>query len=87
MLEDVLSKRRILEFYLNFAEWGDGVFGVEAVARYHFGVSASALTAEQAAWLAVILPSPKRYQRGRSTPYLAGRVDTILGRMNSAQIP
>ena len=87
MLEDVLSKRRILELYLNLAEWGDGVFGAEAAARYHFGVSASALTAEQAAWLAVILPSPKRYQRGRSTPYLAGRVDTILGRMNSVQIP
>jgi len=87
MLEDVLSKRRILELYLNVAEWGDGVFGAEAAARYHFGVPASALTAEQAAWLAVILPSPKRYQRGRSTPYIAGRVDTILGRMNSAQIP
>ena len=87
MLEDVLSKQRILELYLNVAEWGDGVFGAEAAARYHFGVPASALTAEQAAWLAVILPSPRRYQRGRLTPYVAGRVDTILGRMGSAQIP
>ena len=87
MLEDVLSKRRILELYLNLAEWGDGVFGAEAAARYHFGVSVSALTAEQAAWLAVILPSPKRYQRGRTTSYLDSRVDTIRGRMNSAQIP
>src|SRR5258705_27110 len=87
MLEHTLSKRRILELYLNVAEWGDGVFGAEAAARYHFGVPASALTAEQAAWLAVLLPSPKRYQRGRTTPYIAGRVDTILGRMNSAQIP
>src|SRR5947208_5401442 len=61
MLEDVLSKRRILELYLNVAEWGDGIFGAEAAARYHFGVPASALTAEQAAWRAVILPSPRRY--------------------------
>jgi monofunctional biosynthetic peptidoglycan transglycosylase len=87
MLEDLLSKRRILELYLNVAEWGDGVFGAEAAARYHFGVPASALTAEQAAWLAAILPSPRRYQRGRLTPYLAGRIDTILERMGSAQIP
>jgi len=87
MLEDVLSKQRILELYLNLAEWGEGVFGAEAAARYHFGVPASALTAEQAAWLAVILPSPRRYQRGRLTPYVAGRVDTILARMGSVQIP
>jgi monofunctional biosynthetic peptidoglycan transglycosylase len=87
MLEDVLSKRRILELYLNYAEWGDGVFGAEAAARHHFGVSAAALNAEQAAWLAVILPSPRRYQRGRLTPYLTGRVDTILARMGSVQIP
>ena len=87
MLEDVLSKRRILELYLNLAEWGDGVFGAEAAARQHFGVSAAALSPQQAAWLAVVLPSPRRYERGRLTPYLAGRVNTILGRMGSVQIP
>jgi monofunctional biosynthetic peptidoglycan transglycosylase len=87
MLEDVLSKRRILELYLNAAEWGDGVFGAEAAARHHFGVPASALNAEQAAWLAAILPSPRRYERGRVTPYLSGRVNTILARMGSVQIP
>jgi monofunctional biosynthetic peptidoglycan transglycosylase len=87
MLEDVLSKRRILELYLNVAEWGDGIFGAEAAARHHFGVSASALSAEQAAWLAVILPSPRRYERGRVTPYLAGRVNTVLARMGAVQIP
>ena len=87
MLESTLSKRRILELYLNFAEWGDGVFGAEAAARYHFGVSAAALSQEQAAWLAVILPSPRRYQGGRLTPYLAGRVETIMKRMGTAQIP
>ena len=87
MLENTLSKRRILELYLNVAEWGEGIFGAEAAARYHFGVPAAALGPEQAAWLAVILPSPRRYARGRLTPYLAGRIDTILARMGAVQIP
>jgi len=87
MLESTLSKRRILELYLNFAEWGEGVFGAEAAARYHFGVAASALSASQAAFLAAILPSPRRYPRGTTTPYVAGRIETILARMPSAQIP
>ena len=87
MMEQVMSKRRILELYLNAAEWGEGVFGAEAAARHHFGISASALSPEQAAWLAAILPSPRRYDHGRLTAYLAGRVDTILARMPSAQIP
>jgi monofunctional biosynthetic peptidoglycan transglycosylase len=87
MLEDALTKRRILELYLNYAEWGEGIFGAEAAARYHFGVPASALNPEQAAWLAVILPSPHRYARGRLTPYLASRVSTVLARMGDVQIP
>jgi monofunctional biosynthetic peptidoglycan transglycosylase len=87
MMEQVMSKRRILELYLNAAEWGEGVFGAEAAARHHFGISAAALAPEQAAWLAAILPSPRRYDHGRLTAYLAGRVDTILARMPAAQIP
>jgi monofunctional biosynthetic peptidoglycan transglycosylase len=87
MLESTMSKRRILELYLNFAEWGEGVFGAEAAARHHFGLSAAALSQQQAAWLASILPSPRRYERGRTTPYLDGRVDTILARMPAVQIP
>jgi monofunctional biosynthetic peptidoglycan transglycosylase len=87
MLETTMSKRRILELYLNFAEWGEGVFGAEAAARHHFGVAAAALSAEQAAWLASILPSPRRYERGRTTAYIDGRVGTILARMSAAQIP
>jgi len=89
MLEHTMSKRRILELYLNFAEWGEGVFGAEAAARYHFGVSAAALGPEQAAFLAAILPSPRRYVRGRSTPYIEGRAAHILARMEKegAQIP
>jgi monofunctional biosynthetic peptidoglycan transglycosylase len=87
MLENTMSKRRILELYLNYAEWGEGVFGAEAAARYHFGVPASALTSQQAAWLAAILPSPRRYERGRTTPYIQSRVATILARSGGAQIP
>jgi monofunctional biosynthetic peptidoglycan transglycosylase len=87
MLERTMSKRRILELYLNVAEWGEGIFGAEAAARHHFGVPASALTPAQSAWLAAVLPSPRRYERGRVTPYLAGRVSTIYARMDSAQIP
>ena len=87
MLESALSKRRILELYLNYAEWGEGVFGAEAAARHHFGIGAAALNASQAAYLAVILPSPRRYARGTTTPYIAGRIETILARMPSAQIP
>ena len=87
MMERTLSKRRILELYLNVAEWGEGIFGAEAAARHHFGVPATGLTPEQAAWLAAILPSPKRYERGRQTPYLEGRIATISSRMTGAQIP
>jgi monofunctional biosynthetic peptidoglycan transglycosylase len=87
MIETTMSKRRILELYLNYAEWGEGVFGAEAAARHHFGVPASALTPEQGAWLAAILPSPRRYERGRTTPYVEGRVESILFRAASAQIP
>jgi monofunctional glycosyltransferase len=87
MIENTMSKRRILELYLNYAEWGEGVFGAEAAARHHFGVPASALTPEQGAWLAAILPSPRRYERGRTTPYVEGRVGTILFRAASVQIP
>jgi monofunctional glycosyltransferase len=87
MMERTLSKRRILEIYLNVAEWGEGVFGAEAAARHHFGVSASGLGPREAAYLAAILPSPRRYERGRETPYISGRMLTISSRMTSAQIP
>jgi monofunctional biosynthetic peptidoglycan transglycosylase len=87
MMELAMSKRRILELYLNFAEWGEGVFGAEAAARHHFGTSAAALGPEQAAWLAAVLPSPRRYAHGRTTPYLEERSGTILARMGGANIP
>lgn len=87
MLETAMDKRRILELYLNFAEWGEGVFGAEAAARHHFGVPAARLDVAQAAWLAAILPSPRRYARGETTPYLDSRIATIRRHMGYAQIP
>jgi monofunctional biosynthetic peptidoglycan transglycosylase len=87
MLEQAMSKRRILELYLNFAEWGEGVFGAEAAARYHFGVAAGSLDEEQAAYLAATLPSPRRYDRGRRTDYIESRMNTIRERMPKVQIP
>ncbi|HEX9396974.1 MAG TPA: monofunctional biosynthetic peptidoglycan transglycosylase [Burkholderiales bacterium] len=87
MLEAVMSKRRILELYLNYAEWGEGVFGAESAARYHFGIGAAALNPEEAAWLAAILPSPRRYKRGEITPYSAQRAAAIASHMDKAQIP
>ena len=87
MLELVLDKRRILEMYLNVAEWGVGVFGAEAAARHYFGSSAAALNAEQAARLAAMLPRPQYYDRNRDSAYLAGYAERIQGRMGDAQIP
>ena len=87
MLAATLSKQRILELYLNYAEWGEGVFGAEAAARYHFNARAATLDAGQAAYLAAILPSPRRYGAGRATPYIEGRAVTILARMEGAQVP
>lgn len=87
MLEAVMDKRRILEIYLNVAEWGEGVFGAEAAARHHYGVSAAALTPWQAARLAAMLPRPRYYDRNRSARYLEQYTERILARMPSAQVP
>jgi len=81
-LEHHLTKERILELYLNVAEWGNGVYGAEAAARHHFGKSAQDLTAEEAAWLAAILPSPRRYDPLRKTAFLSKRHQRILKSMN-----
>ncbi len=87
VLESVMSKRRILEIYLNVIEWGNGVFGAEAAARYHYGRSAAELAPEQAALLAAMVPSPRRYRPGRETAYLARRTEIILSRMSAAPVP
>ena len=87
MLENVMSKRRILEIYLNKIEWGNGVFGAEAASRHYYGVSASALTAKQAARLAAMVPNPRFYDLNRNTPWLLKKTDIIFKRMVSTPIP
>ena len=87
MLEWVMDKERILEIYLNVIEWGDGVFGAEAAARHYFGVSASQLSAEQAARLAAMVPRPRFYDRNRNAPWLLRKTQIILERMPRAQLP
>jgi monofunctional biosynthetic peptidoglycan transglycosylase len=87
MLEVALDKQRILELYLNTAEWGLGVFGIEAAANHYFGVSASQLDAMQSAWLASVLPSPKRFDRNRESDYLTQRAFIILERMPLVALP
>ncbi len=77
-LERRLSKHRILELYLNVVEWGPGVFGAEAATRYHYAKSAAELTPDEAALLAALLPSPRRYDPARLTPYLSRRQQEIL---------
>jgi monofunctional glycosyltransferase len=83
-LEHHLTKDRILELYLNVAEWGNGVYGAEAAARHHFKKSARELTTEEAAWLAAILPAPRRYDPLHRTTALTRRYERILHRMNQA---
>jgi monofunctional biosynthetic peptidoglycan transglycosylase len=87
MLEALLEKRRILEIYLNVAEWGVGVFGIEAAAQHYFGVNAASLSAEQAAWLAAILPAPRRYDRNRGSSFIQSKTETILARMPLVRVP
>lgn len=85
LVEALWSKRRILEIYLNIAEWGPGVFGAEAAARNHFGKSAAGLTAQEAALLAVALPNPIERQAGepgRQTRRLAAN---LLVRMRAVR--
>lgn len=82
VLELCLPKDRILDLYLNLAEWGDGVFGAEMAARAHFRKSARWLTAEEAARLAAILPAPRRWSPFGSVA--ARRVPVILDAMRYA---
>ncbi|MBA3057802.1 MAG: biosynthetic peptidoglycan transglycosylase [Gammaproteobacteria bacterium] len=87
LLEALLSKQRILEIYLNSAEWGEGVFGAEAAAQRYFGKPASRLSAYEAARLAVMLPRPKYFEKLPNSSYVAGRAGVIVNRLNSAELP
>ena len=87
MIELVMSKRRILELYLNVAEWGIGVFGIESAAQHYFGITASQLTREQAAWLAAILPAPRRFDQMRNSTWAQQKESIILQRMPMVKLP
>ena len=76
-------KPRILEMYANFAEFGDGVYGAQAAARTWFGKDASRLTAAEAARLAAVLPTPKRYSVARPGPYVQRRSRAIQRQMRA----
>lgn len=87
MLENLWSKQRIFEVYLNVIEWGNGIFGAEAAARHYYGLTAARLGPEQAARLAGMVPNPRFYDRNRNAPGLARKSAIILGRMPSAELP
>lgn len=86
-LEAELSKRRIFELYLNLIEWGDGIWGAEAAARAHFGVSASQLTPAQAALMAGAIINPRVYSPSRPNRRLLNRQQIILRRMGAVTPP
>jgi monofunctional biosynthetic peptidoglycan transglycosylase len=81
LMEALWSKRRILEVYLNVAEWGPGIYGAEAGARAHFGKSAAALTPREAALMAAVLPDPLGLSPEKPSAYVAERAGTILTRI------
>jgi monofunctional biosynthetic peptidoglycan transglycosylase len=83
-LEKELGKRRIFEIYLNVAEWGKGIYGAQAAALTYFGHGASELTPEEAAALAAVLPSRRRYNPVKGTRFMERRKSQIVGRMRSS---
>ena len=89
-IEKVLGKKRILEIYLNIAEWGEGIFGIGAASQYYFQKPPSGLTAKEGAFLAMLLPSPKKYsisfRKKKLTPYARKTIRTLLSKLTSAKI-
>jgi len=85
LIETVWSKRRIMEVYLNVAEWAPGVYGAEAAARHWYGKGADTLTAREAARLAAILPSPRRYSAGKPGPYIRRRASRVQAAMGTVR--
>jgi monofunctional biosynthetic peptidoglycan transglycosylase len=79
-MEALWSKQRILEVYLNIAEWGPGIYGAEAAAHHYFGVPASQLSPRQAALMAAVLPNPLRWNPAKPTPYIQRRASTLQTR-------
>ena len=87
MIELTMDKERILELYLNFAQWGENAFGAQAAARHYYRRDAAKLGPSQSARLATMLPRPAYYDRNRDTAYLRSRTATIQKRMRLVEIP
>ncbi len=87
IVEFIWGKKRILETYLNIAEFGDGVFGAQAAAKHYFKTNAANLTKNQAVWLASILINPKVYKDKKNSKLLAQRTNRILKDMNLVKVP
>jgi monofunctional biosynthetic peptidoglycan transglycosylase len=85
VIETLWPKRRIMEVYLNIAEWGDGLFGAEAAAQKRFGKSAKNLTQQEAALLATVLPNPKKWRVDPPGAYVSQRVQVVRGRMGQVK--
>lgn len=85
MIETLWPKRRIMEVYLNVAEWAPGVYGAEAASRHWFDKSAADLTAREAARLAAILPSPRRYSASAPGPYVRRRTARVQAAMGTVR--
>lgn len=83
MLDAVMSKRRIMEIYLNIAEWGDGIFGVEAASRHYFKKSAGSLNAREASLLVSALPSPVKRNPAKPGAYTKQYAGKINRRLNA----
>lgn len=84
-IDTIWSKRRIMEVYLNIAEWGDGIFGAEAAAQARFGKPASQLSAREAALLAAVLPSPNKWRVNPPGSYVRTRAGTLQSRARSVK--
>ena len=84
-IETVWGKRRIMEVYLNVAEWAPGVYGAEAAAQHWFGKPAADLNAREAARLAAILPSPRRYNASSPGPYVRRRASRVQAAMGTVR--
>jgi monofunctional biosynthetic peptidoglycan transglycosylase len=87
MIEQLWSKRRILEVYLNVIEWGNGIYGAEAAARRYYKTSAAGLGASQAAHMAAMIPNPRYYETHRSARGLLKRQGIIAARMWQVSVP
>ncbi|MBU2270380.1 MAG: monofunctional biosynthetic peptidoglycan transglycosylase [Alphaproteobacteria bacterium] len=85
LIETLWGKRRTMEVYLNVAEWAPGVYGAEAAARHWFDKSAADLSPREAARLAAILPSPRRYNAGSPGPYVRRRASRVQAAMGTVR--